>query len=85
MATATMTSKGQITVPKEIRERLGLRTGDRVAFRERTDGSIVVEAEKTVDFRSLRGILPAPARKVTLEEMDQAIRDAAAERHRRGR
>jgi len=45
MATVTVTSKGRITLPKRIRERLGVKPGDKVSFRERPDGSIVVEAE----------------------------------------
>lgn len=78
MASATITSKGQITVPKEIREALGVRPGDRLAFRSREDGSVVVEAE-TVDLMTLRGTLK-PKRKhkgVTVEAMNEAIRRAA--------
>ncbi len=51
MPSAKLTSKGQITIPKEVREALGLRTGDRLAFRLQQDGTVVVEAE-TVDLMS---------------------------------
>src|SRR5947207_2239179 len=54
MPASTVTSKGQITLPKEIRERLGLAAGDRVAFRESADGTIVIEPD-TVEVLSLRG------------------------------
>ena len=78
MATATVTSKGQITLPKEIRERLGVRTGDRVRFREAPDGSVVVEPENA-DLMDLFGALePARGRHLTVEEMNEAIRRASA-------
>jgi AbrB family looped-hinge helix DNA binding protein len=76
MTTATMTSKGQITVPKEIREALGVRPGDRLAFRARDDGSVVVEAE-TVDLMTLRGALKPRRKGVTVEAMNEAIRRTA--------
>ncbi len=73
-----MTSKGQITLPKEIRDRLGLRPGDRVRFRETAEGTIVVEAE-TTDLMDLFGALAPPRdRHVSIEEMDAAIRRAGA-------
>jgi antitoxin PrlF len=75
---ATVTSKGQITLPKSVRERLGVRAGDRVRFREIADGTVVVEAE-TGDLMELFGALvPAHGRSVTLDDMDDAIRRAAA-------
>jgi AbrB family looped-hinge helix DNA binding protein len=40
MATATVTSKGQITIPKEIRKRLHIKTGDRLDFRVERDGAV---------------------------------------------
>ena len=81
MASATITSKGQITLPKPIRDRLRLKAGDRVAFREREDGAIVVEAE-TIDLRELRGTIQTPVRGVTLDDMAAAIRKGAT-RHQR--
>ena len=79
MPTATVTSKGQITIPKSVRDELGLRVGDRVAFRTLEDGQVVVEPE-TVDFRDLKGILKPSRTGVTLEDMDAAIRSGAAKR-----
>jgi AbrB family looped-hinge helix DNA binding protein len=79
MPIATVTSKGQITLPRRIRERLGVKPGDRVAFRERSDGTIVVEAE-TVSFMDLFGVIKPRKRGVTLEDMDKAIADGAAGR-----
>lgn len=73
MPRATLTSKGQITLPKQVRERLGLRAGDRVAFRERPDGSFAVEAEHG-DLLALQGLLRPRRRGVTVEAMGDAIR-----------
>lgn len=78
-ATATVTSKGQITLPKLVRIKLGVRTGDRVAFREQADGSVVVEAE-TGDLLSLRGSVKTRVRGVSVEAMNDAIRKRAGRR-----
>jgi AbrB family looped-hinge helix DNA binding protein len=79
MPTATITSKGQITVPKEIREHLGVAAGDRLNFQIGTAGQVVVEPE-TVDVRSLRGMLKHRGRPVSLEAMDLAVRRGASKR-----
>jgi AbrB family looped-hinge helix DNA binding protein len=73
MPTATVTSKGQITIPKTVRDELGLREGDRVAFRVLEDGRVVVEPE-TVDLLELGGALKPKKKGVTLADMDEAIR-----------
>ncbi len=76
MPTATMTSKGQITVPKEIRLALGLRKGDRVSFRMRRDGVVEIVPE-SMDLLKLGGLLKPRRRGVTLEEMERVIVDGA--------
>ncbi len=73
MPTAKLTSKGQLTVPREVRTLLGLRTGDHVAFVVRDDGTVSVEAEKKSLMR-LRGILHPKVKGVTIEDMNEAIR-----------
>lgn len=73
MPSAKLTSKGQITVPKEVREALRLQTGDRLAFRIRDDGTVLVEPE-TLDLMSLRGSVRTAVKGVTVEGMDEAIR-----------
>ncbi len=79
MAVATLTSKGQTTIPKEIRDRLGLKPGDKLRFLLEEDGRVVI-LPATLPVRSLYGILPAPERPVTLEEMDETIRERAVAR-----
>jgi antitoxin PrlF len=76
---ATITSKGQITLPKDVRDALGVDTGDRVAFRIADDGTVTVEAE-TVDLRALRGSIKPAARGVSLKEMHDAIRRGGTRR-----
>jgi len=71
--TSTLTSKGQITIPKEVREHLGVDTGDRLSFVVLDDGSVVVRP-LTRHVRELGGLLHRPGRRtVSLPEMDQAI------------
>jgi AbrB family looped-hinge helix DNA binding protein len=75
MPTATLTSKGQITLPVEVRRGLGLRQGSRVDFVP-DGGGYRLEARSHL-ARDLAGALPKPDRPVTLDEMDQAIAAAA--------
>jgi antitoxin PrlF len=77
MSKATVTYKGQITLPKAVREQLGVQAGDRVSFREIEGGAIVVEAD-TVDLLELRGTIKARRRRVSVEDMDRAILAAVA-------
>ena len=80
MPTATLTSNGQITLPKTIRERLRLRTGDTVDFIVADDGQVHVRTGH-VDVRELQGLLKKPGRRpVSLDEMDAAIRSSRGHR-----
>ena len=73
MSEAKMTSKGQITLPKEIRLKLGLKQGDRVRFIVEDDGRVRLLPAKR-DISVLMGILPSPKRKFSQEEVDEIIR-----------
>jgi len=73
MPSAKLTSKGQITIPKQVREALGLHTGDRLAFRVHGDGTVKLEADK-VSLESLRGVVRTKVRGVSIEAMSEAIR-----------
>jgi AbrB family looped-hinge helix DNA binding protein len=80
MATATLTSKAQLTLPKPIRERLRVRPGDTVDFVVTESGDILVRAGR-VDVGELRGSLRKPGQKpVSLQRMDEVIRDARVRR-----
>ena len=79
MVTAIVTSKGQITIPKEVRDSLGLHTGDRVEFVvQGREGAVMKPMTRTVD--EMFGRLHRPGQPaLTVEDMDRAI----AERMRR--
>lgn len=79
MATAIVTSKGQITIPKRVRDGLGIESGDRVEFVEQERGVYKVVAA-TKDVRHLKGIVAKPRRPVSVEQMKQAARRAGARR-----
>ncbi len=70
MPSSMLTSKGQTTIPKEIRDRLHLRPGDRLEFITEADGRVVL-VPVTLDIGDLFGALPKPKRKASLEEMDR--------------
>ena len=72
MALATLSSKGQVTIPKQVREGLGVATGDRIEFVEIAPGRYEVLAA-TRDVRALKGIVGKAKRVVTVEEMNEAI------------
>jgi AbrB family looped-hinge helix DNA binding protein len=79
---ATVTGKGQITLPKEVRERLRLRDGGKVRFTFE-DGDRIVVTNGGPRLSDLFGILGKPPRSLTLEEMDEVIQQAAVDRYLR--
>lgn len=79
MVSATITSKGQVTIPKEIRDYLKLETGTKVDFVITESGEVKV-IPLVVNAQTLSGILKRTDKKiVTLEEMDKAIRKGASD------
>ena len=82
MATATLTSKGQTTIPKDVRERLGLEAGDLLHFTVLPDGAVIMRAKKR-GTDAIAGMLYAPGRTaLSVEAMDAAIAAAAGARAR---
>ncbi len=76
MITATITSKGQITIPKDIRDRLDLHAGDKISFIEDEDGSInLIPIKKPLS--ALKGLVPKPKKAVSVEDMNNAIKRKA--------
>ena len=77
MPIATVTSKGQLVIPKAIREYLHLHPGDRLDFIIRDDGDVVLRPAVT-DVRDLKGLLHQPGRPpVSLRAMQRVIRTRA--------
>jgi AbrB family looped-hinge helix DNA binding protein len=79
MSTATLTSKGQITVPAAVRQALGVDAGDRVEFVEIAPGRFEFIAA-TRSVTALKGMFGKPRKAVSLKQMNAAIarRGAAA-------
>ena len=75
----TITSKGQVTLPKPIRDRLHLKPGDKIDFMLEDDGCLRV-APVTESVTQLKGMLPKPRVPVSVEEMNEAIARAATRR-----
>jgi AbrB family looped-hinge helix DNA binding protein len=81
MEEAKITAKGQITIPRAVREHLGVKPGDRIRFFLHPSGEIV--ARPVVPVARLRGVLADQRRKVvSVEEMDDAIAAQVTERNR---
>jgi AbrB family looped-hinge helix DNA binding protein len=78
---ATLSSKNQATIPKQVRDYLNLKAGDRFKFFLQPDGAVVILPK--IRTSKLRGSVPKLNRPVSIEEMDVAIRAGATERHRR--
>ena len=78
MSTATLTTKGQVTIPADVRQRLGLESGDRIEFVEIEGGFAIKPAID--DVRSLKGLLRKPPRPVAIEDMNASIRARGAGR-----
>lgn len=75
---ATLTSKGQLTLPVSIRQKLHLKPGDKIELFTRADGRIEgVPVRQTI--AELKGVLPKPAKPVSLDEMNQAIAEGASD------
>ena len=78
---SAITIKGQITIPKAIREHLHVKPGDRVKFFVHPNGTVFLLPK--VPVSALRGIVKS-RRRVSLEEMDDAIASGITERYRAG-
>ncbi|KAF0179732.1 MAG: AbrB/MazE/SpoVT family DNA-binding domain-containing protein [Hyphomonadaceae bacterium] len=81
MSTSTLTSKGQITLPADVRRSLGLNAGDKVMFIEERDGKWRLLA-KNLPASALKGIVPKPEKPVSLEDMEEAIAEGWLRRSR---
>ena len=74
---SAITSKGQATIPKAIREHLRLKPGDRIKFFVHPDGSVVLLPK--LPASALRGIVRPQKLPVTIEEMTEAAEAGATE------
>lgn len=85
MATATVSEDGQVAIPDEMLEKLGISAGDQVDLLVNENGEIVVRKPKKT-WRDFEGIFHRPGqRPVSVEEMNEAIGKAISEKHERVR
>lgn len=80
MRTATLTTKGQVTIPLEVRTRLGIDAGDKISFEPQGD-VIVLRVVEALSVQGMCGMFGKAKVSATLEDMAQAVRDRAAEQH----
>lgn len=76
MAAATITAKGQTTIPKSVRDQLHLEPGDRVEFIVRDDGTALM-VPATLSLDELKATIPPPPQRLSLEEIEATIADHA--------
>jgi antitoxin PrlF len=77
---STITTKGQATIPKEVRDHLHVKSGDQIKFFIHRDGSVFILP--VVPVSTLRGILKSRRKKpMTIEEMDEAIGAGIVDRY----
>lgn len=77
MLQSVMTSRGQITIPAEIREKLGLCSGNKLEFLLKDDQIIILPINRSI--RTLKGMLPKPENTLTCDEMNEIIKIAGSE------
>lgn len=87
MTQAVVSSRGQVVLPKELRDKLHWKPGTKLIIEDRPDGVLLkrVEEKKKLTISDLRGMLKykGPAR--SIEEMNAAIEKEVRRRHARGR
>ena len=74
---SAITSKGQATIPKPVRQFLGLKAGDRIKFFLHPNGTVALLPKRPASH--LRGVIKSARRSPSIEEMDEAIANGAAE------
>lgn len=80
---SALTIKGQATIPRAVRDHLGLAPGDRIRFFIHPDGSVAILPK--IPTAALKGIVRAPRRRVSLAKMEAAIAQGAVARSARRR
>lgn len=73
MSIATITSKGQITIPVEIRQALGLDSGDRISFEELEPGKYSFAPVQGLPVTAIKGMFGPAKKSVSIEEMNAVI------------
>lgn len=69
---ATLTAKGQVTLPKVFRNQLNLNAGDKIDF-VMLDNGVMQMVPLKQSSRKLKGLIPKPSKAISVEEMNEAI------------
>jgi antitoxin PrlF len=77
MPSATVTSKGQITIPAETRQHLSIKPGDHVDFVHTSDSQVMLLV-RNQPVQRLKGMFGKFHRTVSIEEMNEAIAERAS-------
>jgi antitoxin PrlF len=77
---ATLSSKSQITLPRELQQWLGIHKGDKLQFVLEAGGARVSKVASP-SFATIVGVLPKPANSFSVEQMDQALMQRLANKH----
>ena len=82
---ATVTERGQVTVPAEVRRFMGVKAGDKVVFViDEAEGEVMLKAPRYPDVASLRGVAGSLPKPISREQMLQIAREDTLESaHRR--
>ena len=80
MSTATLTSRGQVTIPAKVRAALRLKAGSRIEFIETGNGDFRI-VPSTSSVLDLKGMLRRPAKAVSIDAMNMAIASRGAKAH----
>jgi len=85
MDSATLLSRGRVTIPKRVRDRLEVRAGDRLRFRFDGSGHLILDAERQDPLAGVAGLLRHLAKEtpVTVEEMSASVREHFRRKHER--
>lgn len=82
MPVATVTSKGQVTIPKDVRDELGIETGSKLRFVRTPEGDYLLKP-MTRSVRRLRGSVAYDGQPVSVEQMNADISKAVVEEYQR--
>jgi antitoxin PrlF len=80
VSTATITSKGQVTIPADVRSQLKLKAGDRLEFVLNPSTGHFEVIPATISIRSLKGILSKLKKPLTNREIEEAIAEEGSSR-----
>lgn len=80
MEVSTISAKGQTTIPVQVQKSLNLKSGDKLQYIIKLDGSVKL-LPKTLSIKDIMGVLPNPQKIASLEEINEAASRAVAKKY----